>query len=132
MFSLGPPLGFILSLSLNKGKYDHFLFLFFWEGNRLSYLSNRNWQAVRKMSTMPSFFSCLQQTLVAIKQPVLPMPALRNGRAEEMSEGFWNFIVKQLPLNQHRPHYPFCPSDLCHWVLSDGKPQLGKYTSFSG
>lgn len=75
----------LICFSLNKGEYYHFFFLFFWKGNRLSYLSNRNWQAVRKMSTMPSFFSCLQQTLVAIKQPVLPMPALRKGRAERGS-----------------------------------------------
>lgn len=74
-----------MCFSLNKGKYYHFSFFFFWKGNGLSYLSNRNWQAVRKMSTMPSFFSCLQQTLVAIKQPVLPMPALRKGKAERGS-----------------------------------------------
>lgn len=63
-----------------------FFFLFFWKGNRFSYLSNRNWQVVLNMSTMPSLFSCLQQTLVAIKQPVLPMPALREEKGERGSK----------------------------------------------
>lgn len=69
-------------------------------------LSWRSWHVVLRMSTTPSCLSCWQQMLVAMKQPVLPIPALgaEGCRVRDRASS----VVGRPPCPGGQPQKPTC------------------------
>lgn len=61
-----------------------------------THLSSRSWQTVSRMSICPVSLSCWQPMLLTMKQPVLPIPALRGYRTGERSSGATALISRVL------------------------------------